>query len=152
MTSTQIKSRRPQFLQGVESIAVAGVSRRRGKFGALAFRELKKRGYLVFPINPALEDFQGQPCYAGLSDVPETPDCVLVTVKPEFAGQIVEQAIARGVTKVWFQQGADFSEAAAKAARAGIEVVEGGCLLMYAEPVTGIHRLHRYIAKLFKKY
>jgi hypothetical protein len=41
------------------------------------------------------------------------------------------------------QQGAE-SEAAAKlAAELGLDLVQGECILMYASPARGFHRLHR---------
>ena len=36
--------------------------------------------------------------------------------------------------------------------QAGMETVRGRCLLMYAEPVGGIHSLHRWLSRTFGKY
>ncbi|MEW6412888.1 MAG: CoA-binding protein [Candidatus Zixiibacteriota bacterium] len=133
-------------------IAVVGVSSSRIKFGTSVFRTLKKNKYSVYPVNPNLRTFDGDRCFGSLTDLRGKVDAAVVVVKPEKALDVVEQAEKAGVLKLWFQQGADFSLAASRAQRSGISVVRDKCILMYAEPVTGIHRFHRFLAKLFKKY
>ena len=152
MTASRKASPTSLTLRGVRSIAVVGVSGRRTKFGGSAFRELKKRGYEVFAVHPSMDMFEGVKCYRSLADLPVLPDCALVTIKPRAASPVVGQAVGRGIRTIWFQQGADFSEAAAQAERAGLKVVKGRCILMYAEPVGGLHRFHRFLSKLFGKY
>ena len=139
-------------LQGVRTIAVVGVSRRKIKFGVSAFRELKKRGYEVYPVHHSMDKLDGVKCFRSVIHLPLVPDCVLITVKPEAALEVIEQSTAKGVRMVWFQQGADFSEAVDKASQAGLQVVSGRCILMYADPVTGFHRFHRFLNQLFGKY
>ncbi len=134
------------------AIAVVGVSKSKMKFGSLAYRTLKGKGYRVFPVNHGLPAHDGDPCYATLSELPEQVDAVVVTIRPEKAVSIVGEAIRSGVKRMWFQQGADFSALASQAREAGLEVVTDKCLLMYAEPVAGIHRAHRFFAKILKQY
>ncbi|NMC44122.1 MAG: hypothetical protein GYA46_09410 [candidate division Zixibacteria bacterium] len=65
---------------------------------------------------------------------------------------MVEDALAAGMTHVWFQQGPNFSDAVAKAKAKGLQTVSRKCILMYAPPVTSIHSFHRFFAKLFGRY
>ena len=139
-------------LQGVRTIAVVGVSRKKIKFGVSAFRELKKRGYEVYPVHHSMDKLDGVKCYRSVINLPLVPDCVLITVKPEAALEVVEQVVAKGIRMIWFQQGADFTEAIARASQAGLNVVSSRCILMYADPVTGFHRFHRFLNQLFGKY
>ncbi|MEW5794930.1 MAG: CoA-binding protein [Candidatus Zixiibacteriota bacterium] len=136
----------------IRTIAVAGVSRRKNKFGSVALRELTKRGYEVYPVHPALDSTDGIRCFHSLADLPVLPDMVLVTLKPGGAVDIVDQAATLGIRKVWFQQGADFSEAISRARDAGMEIVSRRCVLMYAGPLTGIHRVHRFFSRLLGQY
>ena len=141
-----------EFLNDVRSIAVIGVSEQKMKFGASACRELKKLGYEVYPLHPSLKTFDGAPCYAALSDLPTTPDCAFVSIRPEHATNSVKQIADRGIKKVWFQQGKNFSEAVTLADQLGLQNVHGRCIMMYAGPVKGIHKVHRFLNRLFGRY
>lgn len=134
------------------AIAVVGVSSKKTKFGSVAYRALKSKNYRVFAVNPNLESIDGDICYRSLADLPGDVEAALVTVKPASADGLVEQARKAGIKKLWFQQGADFTALARQARAEGLAVVENRCILMYAEPVAGIHRVHRFFAKLFKRY
>ena len=70
--------------------------------------------------------------------------------KSEYADSILSRYSVH-TFKVSIQQGADFSGSAAKAEAARITTITGKCILMYAEPVGGIHAIHRFFAKLFGK-
>ena len=141
-----------EFLGDVKSIAVIGVSEKSLKFGASAYRELKKLGYDVYPLHPTLKTFDGVPCYAAPADLPATPDCAFVSVRPDRAVAAVRQIAQRGIKKVWFQQGKDFSEAVKVADELGLQSVHGRCIMMYAGPVKGFHKVHRFFSRLFGKY
>jgi predicted CoA-binding protein len=141
-----------RLIEGVRSIAVVGVSTNKRKFGSAIYRELKRRGFEVFGVHPSLETIEGDRCFASVTKIDGRPDCVVVCVKPKKAVSAVDQTVAKGISRIWFQQGADFSEAKARAEEAGLQAVSGRCILMYTEPVGGIHRFHRGLSKLFGKY
>ncbi len=138
-----------QFLTG--KIAVVGASSANKRFGGYVYRTLKEKGYDVVPVNPNTERVENDQCYPSLDAVPGQVDTAVIVVKPAAALDVINDAIAAEVPKLWFQQGADFSEAEAKARLAGIETVSGKCAIMYAKPVTGIHAFHRFLAHLFKR-
>ena len=142
----------PDMMKAVRSIAVAGVSSHKSKFGSAAYRELKKLGYRVWAIHPTMSTFEGDPCYSSPSELPATPDCIVLSLAPAGAVDVIRAAAKKGIRRVWFQRGADFSEAIAEAQRLGLAVVSGRCILMYTDKVRSIHRLHRFFAKLFGKY
>lgn len=133
-----------------EHIAVVGVSKR--KFGGSIYRTLKKRGYQVYPVHPRMSTFDGDPCIRRLTDLPDRVDAAVVAVSPRHAEEVVRDAHQAGIERLWFQQGPDFRDVAMTAEAHGIKTVTGKCILMYAGDVTGIHAVHRFFAKLFKKY
>ena len=139
----------PDRLTIDKSIAVVGVSKRNSSFGNTAYRTLKRNKYRVYAVSSSRAEFEGDQCYESLLDLPDRPDCVLVSVKPDRATEVVEQAGQIGAGMLWFQQGADFSEAIEKASAKGLPWVDGKCILMYTEPVRGIHRFHRFVVNLF---
>jgi predicted CoA-binding protein len=129
-------------------IAVVGVSER--KFGGAIYKDLKTRGYKVYPVHPTMETFDGDRCFPTLKSIPEQVDAAVIAVSPANAEKVVEDARNAGIAKLWFQRGADFSKVVEKADTNGMQVVSGKCVLMYAPPVTGIHAVHRFFARLFR--
>lgn len=132
---------------GQKHIAVVGVSDK--KFGGAIYKTLKKRGYSVYPVHPTRQIFDGDTCYSRLGDLPSDVKAAIVAVSPDVAVTIVEDAGAAGFTHLWFQQGKDFSRAEEKARSGGMTTVSRKCILMYAQPVTGIHAVHRFLARVF---
>jgi len=49
------------------SYAIAGVSRDPKKFGQAMFRDLRKKGMAVVPVNPAADTIDGVKCYRTVS-------------------------------------------------------------------------------------
>lgn len=61
------------------------------------------------------------------------------------------EAAECGIRRIWMQQGAESAEAVGFCERAGIPVVHGECILMFAEPPAWIHRAHRWLRGKFGK-
>jgi predicted CoA-binding protein len=129
-------------------IAAVGVSTNPRKFGHHAFMELVTRGYEVVPVHPSAGEIAGIPCYPALREIPSAVEAVLVMVPAHKAMDVLQEASELGLTKVWLQQGVESPEVLALAAALGLDVVAGKCILMYAPPVGGFHRLHRTLTRL----
>jgi predicted CoA-binding protein len=136
---------------GQKTMAVVGVSRGGKKFGNAIMKDLKEKGYRVFPINPNAETIDGERCYPSLEDLPERPGAVITVVPPAATENVVREAKAAGIERVWMQQGSESETAIRYCQENGIEVVHGECILMFAEPVGSVHRFHRWIWKIFGK-
>jgi uncharacterized protein len=132
-----------------KTIAMVGLSRDEKAFSASVYRELKAKGYRILPVNPNAESLQGEKCYPNLAALPETAGGVLIFTPPAITESVVREAAARGVTRVWIQQGAQSAAAAAACREKGLSGVSGKCIMMFAEPVTSIHGVHRWFAKVF---
>ena len=128
-----------------------GVSRNDKKFGNLAYKELKERGYQVYAVNPAMKEFQGEPCYPDLSALQGKVDGVLVTVHPEQGKAVLEEASRLGIKNVWVQQQAESPALLESGRQLGLNLVSGKCILMYAPPVRSFHKFHRTINMIFGK-
>jgi len=134
---------------GQRSLAVVGVSRGGKKFGNSAYRELKAKGYRLVPVHPEAEILEGDRCAKNLASLPAPVGGVLIIVPPQQAEQVVQEAAAAGIKRVWLQQGAESQAAIRLAESKGMSVVSGECILMFAEPVGFGHRAHRWIKGLF---
>ena len=94
-----------------KKIAVVGVSRNNRKFGNTVYRELKKKGYEVYPINPYAQTIDGDVCYPDITSIPEKPDAVLLSISQDKTEAIVEEILDAGIDKVWMQQGSQSEKA-----------------------------------------
>jgi predicted CoA-binding protein len=132
-----------------KTLAVVGMSRAPQSFSANAAKELRAKGYRLFPVNPNVAEIQGEKCYPSLASLPEKVSGALFLTPPSATEQAVREAIAAGVTHLWIQQGAESMEALAFCRDQSVGVVSGHCILMFAEPVGSFHKVHRFFKGLF---
>jgi hypothetical protein len=135
------------FSSPATPLAIVGVSDK--DFGGVIYKTLKTRRYTVYPVHPTREMFDGDRCYASLRELPPDVKSAVIAVSPQRAEKVVDDAIAAAFTHLWFQQGKNFKAVVAKAESTGIQTVSGKCILMYAQPVTGLHSFHRFLARAF---
>jgi predicted CoA-binding protein len=74
---------------------------------------------------------------------------VIIAVPPEQSEQAVRQALDAGSSRIWLQQGSESPAAVALCADEGVPVVDGACVLVYAQPVTSFCAFHRGICRVF---
>jgi len=132
-----------------KAIAVAGASRSPQKFGGMVLSELKKRGFDLYPINPNTSEIAGTRCYSSVMELPEVVSNLLIVTPKNQTSSIVTQAVDKGIKKIWIQQKSETKEAIEFAEKNNIQVIHGKCVFMFAEPVAGVHKFHRFCAKLF---
>ncbi|MBE0481387.1 MAG: CoA-binding protein, partial [Dehalococcoidia bacterium] len=89
------------------SIAIVGVSRKDnsinvGYTGLRLLRSLKKAEFegRVYPINPYAGEIEGYKVYARVTDLPERPEMVTITVPAEVVPQVLEDCAAAGAKNV----------------------------------------------------
>jgi predicted CoA-binding protein len=126
------------------ALALVGLSRSGKKFGNLALRELKSKGYRVYPIHREATVIDGVACYRRFADLPEHVDAVLVVVPPAEAASVIKEAADAGIHHVWLQQGAESPAVLRACTELGLDTVAGECILMFAKP-TSYHRVHRWV-------
>lgn len=147
ITLNQINS----FLSS-RQFAIAGASRNPKKFGGYVFKELKQKGFVLFPVNPNAEEIQGVKCFKSVQELPdEAANLLIVTPKSETMA-VAEAAVKRGIKMVWIQQTSETPEALKILEEAEIPVVCKKCIMMFAGPVKGGHALHRFFVKAFGGY
>ncbi|UCG70306.1 MAG: CoA-binding protein [Thermoplasmata archaeon] len=120
-----------EILKNSKVLAIVGLSDNVERTSNRVGRYLMKKGYKIIPVNPKYDTVLGLKSYASLLDIPEEVDVVDIFRKPEDVGEVVDEAIKKGVNVVWMQEGVTNEEAAQKAKIAGIKVVMNRC--MYKE-------------------
>lgn len=93
-------------------------------------RYLQTAGYRIVPVNPNVTTVLGELSYASLALAARAHriDIVDIFRRSEFAGRVVDEAIAIRARLIWLQQGVVDHTAAARAATAGIPFVMDRCL------------------------
>ena len=122
-----------ELLSRAKTIAVVGLSDSplRPSHGVSAY--MQASGYTIIPVNPHIAAALGEKSYPSLlgvpSEVAKEIDLVDVFRRPEYADEIVEQAIALKIPAIWLQEGVINERAAEKARKAGMLVVMDRCIL-----------------------
>jgi predicted CoA-binding protein len=136
-----------------QHLAFVGVSRDPKHFANSVYRLLRDGGRTMYPVNASadVDTIEGDRCYQHLADVPDPIDGVVVMVPGANSADVVRNAVDRGIPRVWlhrgFGPGSVTPEAVALCEEYGVEVVDGACPFMFAEPVRGVHRLHRFFVR-----
>lgn len=134
-----------------KKIAMAGVSSNQKKFGYIIFKELREKGFDICPVNPKVEEIDGVKCYKSVSDIPDAYEKLFLATPKDVTDSIIKDAAKKGIKHIWIQQMANTKESSTLANDLGIELIEKECIFMFAEPVTSIHKFHRFIWKFFGK-
>jgi predicted CoA-binding protein len=145
----------PRLKEGVEEflaqrrIAVAGVRRAKSDAANLVYRKLKSAGYEVYPVNPNATEVEADRCYPDLASIPEGVDAVVIATRPEATERIVRECAAVGVHRAWihrsFGKGSVSPVAVEFCRQNGIQVIAGGCPMMFCEPVDVAHKCMRWV-------
>jgi len=135
-----------------EHMAIAGISRKKSKFGNAIFKELQKKDYQLYPLHPEIKEFEGAACFADIASLPDEVSGIVICTKPDKAEQLVNEAVRKGIKHIWLQQGAQNKHTMKLADDSDINLVTKECVLMFAEPSAFIHRFHRGLNKVFGIY
>ena len=118
------------FLRKQNVFAVVGVSRNPAKYGHQVYKDLKEAGYVVYAVNPNIDEVLGDRCYHSLSELPEMPDVVDTVVPPSVTEKTVEECREIGIEKVWMQPGSESEHAIRFCEENGIKVVHDVCVMV----------------------
>jgi predicted CoA-binding protein len=111
-------------------IAVVGVSKDHYYSSYQVATYLMEMGYLVYPVNPNIDELDGHRSYPTLLDVPAPIDIVDVFRKADYLPEVVDEAIAVGAKTVWGQLDVvDVNNTEIrKALRAGLNIATNLCI------------------------
>lgn len=117
------------LLRSAKSIAIVGASDKPSRASYfVATYLLSSSPYKVYFVNPVAKEILGQPVYASLADLPETPDIVDVFRRHDDLPSVLEEAKAVGAKTLWLQLGSWHEEVARNAEAVGMNVVMDRCM------------------------
>src|SRR5919197_1867880 len=150
-----IKEAATEFLAN-KRVAVTGVSRKpQGHGSNIVYQRLRERGYQVFAVNPNAIEIDGQPCYPDLKSIPGGVEAVVIGTRPETAETTMRECADLGIRHVWMHRsvgvGSVSDAAAAYGRQHGIQVIAGGCPLMFEPTADPGHKAMRFVFTLTGK-
>jgi len=131
-------------------VAVTGVSRTPKTHGSNnVYRRLRERGYEVFAVNPNANEVEGDHCYPDLASIPVDVDAVVIGTRPEIAEDTMRECDQLGIKHVWMHRGPGAGSVSAAATgygrQHGINVIDGGCPLMFGQTADIGHKIMRLV-------
>ena len=111
-------------------VALVGASANWNRPSYFVMKYLQGKGYRVIPVNPGLagQTLLGEIVRPDLASIDAPIDIVEIFRRSQFAGAIVDEAIAVGAKTIWMQLGVRDDAAAERARAAGLDVVMNRCL------------------------
>ena len=88
----EAKTPLPDQFFSPHSIAVVGASATPGKIGYFIVQNLLPFEGPVYPVNPHNDTILGKKCFSALSEIPETPDWVIISVPAQAVPTVMEDA------------------------------------------------------------
>ena len=134
-----------------KNIAIVGVSRSGKKFGYTLFKDLKTKGYNVYPVNPGAAFIDDKKCYPSLLALRGKVNAAILVIPPFATKEVVKDAYSAGIKKIWMQLGSESEEAVIFCQEMKIDVIKNECVLMFAEPAAFFHKAHRWVNGLVGK-
>ena len=119
-----------EILANCRSVAVVGLSPKPHRASHEVARYMQAHGWRIIPVNPNAREVLSEKAYASLTDAArhERIDLIDVFRHSEEIPPIADEAIAVGAKALWLQLGIENDAALAKAAGAGLLVVQDRCL------------------------
>lgn len=112
------------------TVAVVGATDNPMKYGYVIYRDLKRKGFRVFAVNPRRATVDSDPAYKSLRSLPERPTLVNVVVPPEVAASILKESLDLGLLNVWLQPGAESPENLAFLQENGFNYLANACIMI----------------------
>lgn len=112
------------------TVAVVGATDNPAKYGSIIYRDLKGKGFKVFPVNPNRATVDGDPAYASLADLPEAPTIVDYVVPPHVTLRVLHEAVELGYLNAWVQPGAGSGAVSEFLEANGFNALVNACIMV----------------------
>jgi predicted CoA-binding protein len=113
-----------------QRVVIVGASDKPDRYAHKAQLLLSQHGHEVVPVHPRLENIEGVPVVADLSQVTGAVDTVTMYVGAAISQGLGDKLISVKPKRVIFNPGAENAELEEKLSQAGIEVEEACTLVM----------------------
>ncbi len=128
---TYDSARIPEILKSFRKVAVVGISDKPDRDSYRVSKFLVEKGYKIYPVNPALKEWNGIRAYPDLRSIPKSEGIEIVDIfrKSEAVPEIVREAVTISPKVIWMQEGVVSNEGAEMARKNGMMVVMDHCIM-----------------------
>jgi predicted CoA-binding protein len=134
-----------------QNYAVVGHTKA-SNFPSLTYHGLKKMGKTVFPVDPSVQEVDGDRTFPDLKSLPSPVDAIILEVPKSETKSWIARAADLGIKDVWIHMQRETGEALQLAKEKGMNVRTGTCAVMYVTPGFTFHSIHKLIMKLTGKF
>jgi predicted CoA-binding protein len=89
------------------TVAIVGATDNPAKYGYVIYRDLKRKGFSIFPVNHNRGTVDQDTAFKTLAEIPGAPTVVNIVVPPEETLLILQQCLELGLMNVWLQPGTE---------------------------------------------
>jgi hypothetical protein len=119
------------------TVAVVGATDNPAKYGNVIYRDLKRKGFTVYPVNKNRDTVDGDKAYRSLEELPQKPTIVNIVVPPRSALQTLEKCKELGLDNVWLQPGAESSEIMSFLEAGSFNYLANACIMVESRSKVG---------------
>jgi predicted CoA-binding protein len=112
------------------TIAVVGATDNSSKYGYVIYRDLKRKGYRVYPVNPGRATVDSDPAYRNLRSLPIKPTIVNLVVPPKVSLAVLQESLELGLKNIWLQPGAESPANLAFLQENGFNYLANACIMV----------------------
>jgi predicted CoA-binding protein len=112
------------------TVAVVGATDNPSKYGYVIYRDLKRKGYRVYAVNPGRATVDSDRAYPDLKSLPVKPTIVNIVVPPRVTTKVLRESLEQGLSNVWLQPGAESPENMAFLQEHGFNYLANACIMV----------------------
>jgi len=112
------------------TVALVGATDNPSKYGSVIYRDLKRKGIPVFPVNPNRETVDGDISYPSLDALPDRATIINFVVPPHQTLKVLNDAVRLGYRNIWIQPGAESPQVMAYVQDEGLNYLANSCIMV----------------------
>jgi len=151
MIKLQVMYYNIQGFFNARTVAVVGASRKDYSHSQQAMKVMVEKGQTVFPVNPSEETIAGVKSFKSISDLPNEVEAAFIILRKERVIALAREAAAKGVKFIWIHEKCTPQEIDSITREYDVKIISGECFFMWAEPVKGVHKFHRFLRGIFDR-
>ncbi|HRP68294.1 MAG TPA: CoA-binding protein [Turneriella sp.] len=121
-----------KYFRTMPPVALIGASNDSTKYGNIIFRDLKSKGFTIYPVNPKATSIEGVPALHTLAELKEktSVELLIYVIPPQLTLDSLKEAKELGYKKVWLQPGAADAGVAEFLDTNDFQYIIGACVMV----------------------